>query len=230
MRVEVIDLGRISYADAYAIQRVAQEEVIAARGVGDPNRASAGRIYLLEHDPAVVTVSRRVGAAKNVLVSAERLAALGIDLVETDRGGDVTWHGPGQIVVYLVLDLNKLGLRIHGYLRLLEQAVIDTLAGLGVAAARDETATGVWVGSRKICAMGVRLSRWVSMHGIALNVEPDLSQFDLIVPCGLVGRGVTSLKRELADRCPSIAEMKALLAAKLVAALEDAATAAGRQL
>ena len=228
-RVEVIDLGRISYADAYAIQRAAQEEVIAARALGSSGSTSAGRIYLLEHDPAVVTVSRRVGAVQNVLVSAERLAALGIDLVETDRGGDVTWHGPGQIVVYLVLDLNKLGLRIHGYLRLLEQSVIDALAESKVTAQRDETATGVWVGPQKICAMGVRLSRWVSMHGIALNVDPDLAQFDLIIPCGLVGRGVTSLKRELGDRCPSISEMKVVLAAKLVAVLEDAAASADRQ-
>ncbi len=231
-RLEVVDLGRISYADAYTIQRAAQEDVIAARDALAPEGsrgASAGRIYLLEHDPAVVTVSRRVGAAQNVLVSPDRLAALGIDLVETDRGGDVTWHGPGQIVVYLVLDLNRLGLRIHAYLRLLEQAVIDALADLGVVAQRDESATGVWVGGRKICAMGVRLSRWVSMHGIALNVDPNLSQFDLIVPCGLVGRGVTSLRHELGDRCPALDEMKRLLAARLVAALEDAATRAQRE-
>lgn len=210
-----VDLGRISYSDALGRQRSEHGRVVAG-GSG----TIAGTIFFLEHDPPVVTVSRRQGASANVLASPERLKALGVELVETDRGGDVTWHGPGQLVVYLVLDLNALGLRVHGYLRLLEQAVIDALSGFGIEAARDATATGVWVGPGKICAMGVRLSRWVSMHGIALNVNPDLSQFDLIVPCGLAGRQVTSIARELGDRAPAIDAVKLKLQECLAAHLE----------
>ncbi|MSQ90446.1 MAG: lipoyl(octanoyl) transferase [Phycisphaerales bacterium] len=229
--IEVVDLGRISYADAYAIQRAAHERVVSARpAIGSAICADqpAGILYLLEHVPAVVTVSRRLDAKKNLLASTEALAALGVQCVETDRGGDVTWHGPGQIVVYLILDLNRLGLRVHGYLRLLEGAVIETLLHFGVVGVRDSTATGVWVGgsagtTRKICAMGVRLSRWVSMHGIALNVNPDLKQFGLIVPCGLVGRGVTSLAHELGDRAPSLAAVKSVLALRLIEAVSRAA-------
>lgn len=147
-------------------------------------------------------------------------------MVETDRGGDVTWHGRGQIVAYLVLDLNRLGLRVNGYLRMLEGAVIDTLAQVGIEGSRDVSATGVWVGERKICAMGVRLSRWVSMHGLALNVAPDLDQFGLIVPCGLVGRPVTSIQRELGSNSPGVAEMKRILQRNLAQHIESAGMAA----
>jgi lipoate-protein ligase B len=222
--IDFEDLGKISYADALAIQRREHERILARRDTtaADPRAAPrAGTIFLLEHNPPVVTVTRRPGAAQHVLASPERLAGLGVQLVETDRGGDVTWHGPGQIVVYLILDLNVLGLRIHSYLRLLEQAVIDALARVGITGARDESATGVWVGPGKICAMGVRLSRWVSMHGIALNVAPDLSSFDLIVPCGLAGRQVTSIARELGQRAPSIDVVKALLRECLTRRLEE---------
>jgi len=225
--VEFIDLGSISYANAYEVQRQAHERVVAARAPMDAPfcpSLRAGVVYFLQHNPAVVTISRRQEARKNVLASAEQLAARGIECVETDRGGDVTWHGPGQIVVYLVLDLNRLGLRVHGYLRMLEGAVLATLADFAVTGRCDPTATGVWVGESKICAMGVRLSRWVSMHGIALNVNPDLESFDLIVPCGLVGRGVTSLKRELKVHCPSIGDVQNALAIRL----NQAICAAGR--
>ncbi len=227
--VDFIDLGRISYAHAYAIQKEAHERVVAARpAIGAPFSAAlrAGAVYFLEHHPAVVTVSRRIDAQKNVLFSQEQLAQRGVECVETDRGGDVTWHGPGQIVVYLILDLNRLGLRVNGYLRMLEAVVIETLADFGVVGERDPTATGVWVNGRKICAMGVRLSRWVSMHGIALNVNPDLKQFDLIVPCGLVGRGVTSLEKELSSKAPTLAEVKKALELRLNRALMAAAESA----
>ncbi|MEI6878198.1 MAG: lipoyl(octanoyl) transferase LipB [Planctomycetota bacterium] len=227
--VEFIDLGALSYARAYAIQKEAHERVVAARPeMGAPFSAQlrAGEIYFLEHHPAVVTVSRRIDAQKNVLFSQEQLAQRGVECVETDRGGDVTWHGAGQLVVYLILDLNRLGLRVNGYLRMLEGVVIETLADFGVVGERDPCATGVWVNGRKICAMGVRLSRWVSMHGIALNVNPDLKQFDLIVPCGLVGRGVTSLQSELASKAPTLAEVKKALAFRLNLALSAAGQAA----
>lgn len=230
--VEFIDLGAISYADAYDLQRATHERVVASRGAVDAPFSPAlraGVVYLLEHSPAVVTVSRRADAPKNVLLSREQLAARGIECVETDRGGDVTWHGPGQVVVYLILDLNRLGLRVHGYLRMLEGVVIATLADFGVHGVRDATATGVWVGapeSRKICAMGVRLSRWVSMHGIALNVSPQLSQFDVIVPCGLAGRGVTSVARELGTAAPTVDAVKKSLVFRLQLAISEAARAA----
>lgn len=171
----------------------------------------------------MITVSRRPGAAGNVLASPELLARHGVERHETDRGGDVTYHGPGQLVAYPIVDLELVGVRIHGWIRLLEQAVIDTLAAFGIEAARDPGATGVWVGrtesdpdgagGRKIAAIGVRVSRWVAMHGLALNVDPDLEHFGLIVPCGLAGRPVTSIAAELrarseASAVPDMPEVK----------------------
>jgi len=214
--LQVKDLGRMSYACALELQRAAHAEVVAAR----ENRGQM-QLFLVEHDPQVITVSRRPDASKNVLVSPQRLAQLGVQCVETDRGGDVTWHGPGQLVAYPILDLERMGLRIHGYMRLLEETVIGVLADMGVVAHRDAKATGVWVrakdepGDLKICAMGVRVSRWVCMHGLALNVNPDLAAFNLIVPCGLTERGVTSLRQCLGDKCPSMEQVKAKLAQKL---------------
>ena len=164
-------------------------------------------LLLVEHDP-VFTLGAS-GDAAHVLASAEALAARGASLVRTDRGGDVTFHGPGQIVAYPILDLNRLTspagepLRdLHRYLRALEEAVVETCASVGVAAGRVAGRTGVWVGpdargpERKVCAMGIRCSRWVTMHGLALNVTTDLAWFGLIVPCGIADRGVTSLARE----------------------------------
>lgn len=214
--LQVKDLGRMSYACALELQRAAHAEVVAAR----ENRGQM-QLFLVEHDPQVITVSRRPDAAKNVLVSPQRLAQLGVECVETDRGGDVTWHGPGQLVAYPILDLERMGLRIHGYMRLLEETVIEVLADMGVAAHRDAKATGVWVRAQdqprdlKICAMGVRVSRWVCMHGLALNVNPDLAAFNLIVPCGLTERGVTSMRECLGEKCPSMEHVKAKLAQKL---------------
>jgi lipoate-protein ligase B len=205
--IEVRDLGRMPYAEALALQRRLQQEVIATRGGGaDP--AQVGRLLFVEHDPPVVTVSRRASARRHVIATAEELARAGVELAETDRGGDVTYHGPGQLVVYPILDLNALGLGLHGYMRALEDVVIAVLAAFGVAGARDPGATGVWVDGAKICAMGVRVSRWVSMHGLALNVRTNLAHFDLIVPCGLAGRRVTSLERELRDGCPAMDDVK----------------------
>ena len=214
--LQVKDLGRMSYARALDLQRAAHAEVVAAR----ENRGQM-QLLLVEHDPQVITVSRRPDASKNVLVSPQRLAQLGVECVETDRGGDVTWHGPGQLVAYPILDLERMGLRIHGYMRLLEETVIEVLADMGVAAHRDAKATGVWVrakdqpGDLKICAMGVRVSRWVCMHGLALNVNPDLAAFNLIVPCGLTERGVTSMRECIGEKCPSMEHVKAKLAQKL---------------
>ena len=226
----VQDLGYMPYVAAWAIQKDLQQQVIASRESAGPRSMW---LLLVEHDPPVITISRRPGAREHLIATPEQLAAKGVEVCETDRGGDITCHGPGQLVAYPILDLNVFGLKLHSYMRLLEQVVIDTLATFGIEGHRDPEATGVWVNrskaqglpslgfdaatSSKIAALGVRVSRWVSMHGLALNVDPDLSHFDLIVPCGLAGRSVTSMKMQLNDACPSMAETKRLL----VSAFDD---------
>ena len=222
----VIDLGCSRYADAYAEQTRHLEEVIAARDVA----TQPGRILLVEHNP-VITISRRAGAAAHLLATPELLARAGVELAETDRGGDITYHGPGQLVVYPILDLNALNLGLHDYMRLLEDAVISACARFGVPTRRDPAATGVWTDRNgaphaKIAAMGVRVRRWVSMHGLALNVATNLEHFNLIVPCGLHGRPVTSLQRELGDRCPTMDQVRRMLVEELLAAIDDAASRA----
>lgn len=207
----------MAYAPSYQAQCAHLEEVLAARDAG---AAEVGRVLLVEHD-SVITLGRRPGAVGNLVAGREELARQGIDLVQTDRGGDITYHGPGQLVAYPILDLNVLNLGLHEYMRLLEGAVIGLLAHLGITGHRDHTATGVWVevpdttGSlparAKICAMGVRVRRWVSMHGLALNVSTNLEHFGLIVPCGLAGRPVTSLQALLGDACPALSNVKAML-------------------
>ena len=223
-RLPVIDLGRMPYRDAYAEQLRHHEEVLAARDAGAPE---IGRLLLVEHDPPVITVSRRPGAAANLIATPEQLKKHRVTVEETDRGGDITYHGPGQLVVYPILDLNHLKLRLHDYMRLLEGAVIDTCSEFGVAADRDPSATGVWVMGEgghmacaaKVCAIGVRIRRWVSLHGLALNVTTNLDHFSLIVPCGLVGRPVTSLQRLLGPACPSMPTAKAALTRALTTRL-----------
>ncbi len=224
----VRDLGRISYGDAYALQKELQREVTAWRDGDHGGEARAGYLLLVEHDPAVITISRRKAARGNLTANPEQLAAAGVEVAETDRGGDITYHGPGQLVAYPILDLNVLGLRLHGYMRFLEQIVIDSLDQFGIEGHRDQGATGVWVDAKerleddsrdlptedtlaKICAMGVRITRWVSMHGLALNVMTNLDHFDLIVPCGLTGRGVTSMQELLGESCPSMDEVKRVI-------------------
>jgi lipoyl(octanoyl) transferase len=205
--LRVVDLGRIAYADALALQRETHEALVAGR-----ERSPPMTLFLLEHDPPVVTVTKRVGAAEHVLASDAVLSRLGVERVETDRGGDVTYHGPGQLVAYPIMDLQRLGLKVHPYVRWLEQCIIDVIAADGLTGLRDASATGVWVGAdgvaeRKIAAIGVRLSRFASLHGFALNVAPDLSHFGLIVPCGLQ-RPVTSLSAERGARAPTVEQVK----------------------
>lgn len=232
----VVDLGRMPYAQAYALQVETHAEVVAARERPASVERSSGVILLVEHDPPVITVSRRPGARDNLLATPESLAAHGVEVAETDRGGDITYHGPGQLVVYPILDLNALGWNLHRYMRELEGAVIAACARFGVEARRDAHATGVWVGApgipgatgapgaaesggAKICAMGVRVRRWVTMHGLALNVTTNLDHFGLIVPCGLAGRPVTSLHRILGARCPGMPEIKRAVVEELAAAV-----------
>lgn len=229
--IRTVDLGRLDYAAAYLRQQETLRATVDARAGEQSPRdplAPLATILFVEH-PDVITVSRRPTAAGNVLFSAEHLASLGVQLHETDRGGDVTYHGPGQLVAYPIVDLNAFGLRLHDYMRLLEQAVIDTLAVFGVLGQRDPAATGVWTpssaGLAKVCAMGVRVRHWVSMHGLALNVSTDLRRFQLIVPCGLVGRPVTSLHALLGNASPDMhhvmheldRSLRALLLSKLAA-------------
>jgi lipoyl(octanoyl) transferase len=207
MEPVIQDLGRIGYDEALAVQRALHDRVVAAR---DGGPAEPMHLLVLEHD-AVITVSRRPGAAANLLATPDMLSRAGVTVRETDRGGDITYHGPGQLVAYAIFDLNRLGIGIHGHMRLLEEIVLGTLAAFGIAGERDAGATGVWVGPaplRKICALGVRASRYVTMHGLALNVAPDLAHFNLIVPCGLAGRPVTSMAAELGSACPAFGAVR----------------------
>lgn len=222
--LDTADLGLMPYAAAFERQRTELELVLASR---DTDQPLLGRLLTVEH-PAVITVSNRPAAGANLLATPEMLAKAGVAVERTDRGGDITYHGPGQLVLYPILDLNRLALGLHEYMRLLEQVVIDTLAHFGVHGERDTSATGVWVKDRsptpaKIAAMGVRVRRWVSMHGLALNVNTNLDHFNFIVPCGLAGRGVTSLERELGPRCPSMNDVKRELTNRLTARLQEAA-------
>lgn len=159
------------------------------------------RLLFVEHSH-VLTLGKS-GDAENVLVNPARLAELGVDYFPINRGGDITYHGPGQLVAYPILDLNQYFTDIHKYLRTLEEAVIRTCADFGIEAGRIDGLTGVWVDvekgfdARKICAFGVKCSRWVTMHGLALNVNSDLNFFNLIVPCGITDRGVTSISKEI---------------------------------
>lgn len=202
--LDVLPLGRVDYDAAWEIQKREQRRLIDARR---DSHTLPHRLLLVEHPP-VVTLGQS-GRRENVVYSDAEFAAHGIDFRHIDRGGDATYHGPGQMVGYLIADLERLGPDLHRYLRTLEDAVIATLADDGIAAGRyvdadGKNQTGVWVGppgaERKICAFGIRCTRWVTMHGWALNLTTDLSHFEAIVPCGIRERGVTSLAREYALR------------------------------
>jgi lipoate-protein ligase B len=179
----VCDLGFLRYSQALEKQR----SLVERRKSG----AISDQLIFVEH-PHVVTMGRN-GHRENLLAPPELLARSGIDFFETDRGGDVTYHGPGQIVGYPILDLREWKRDVHAYVRAIEQVIIDTLAGFGIAAGREAGATGVWTPQGKIAAIGVHISRWVTSHGFALNLDTDLSYFRYIVPCGLT-RPVTSMR------------------------------------
>jgi lipoate-protein ligase B len=198
----VIDRGRAPYGPTLDLQRQLLAEVHAARD----DRAY---LVLVEHDPPVITLGRR-GKAEHVLASRERLAALGFEIHEVGRGGDVTYHGPGQLVGYPIVRLSPAKRPLRGYVRGLEEALIRLLGRFGIEGRYVNGLTGVWVGPEKIAAIGVAVSRWTAWHGFALNVATDLSHFDLIVPCGLRGAGVTSMSR-LLGRPVAVEEVKAPL-------------------
>jgi lipoyl(octanoyl) transferase len=186
--LEVHRLGVVPYADGLRVQ----QELVAARRAGD----APDTLLLLEH-PHVITLGSSAEPAHVLADGAER-ARLGIEVFEVGRGGGVTYHGPGQLVAYPILDLKPDRKDLHAYLRDLEEVLIRVAAAYGVEAARRPGLTGVWTRSGKLAAVGVRVSSpWITSHGVALNVSPDLRYFDRIVPCGIAGEGVTSLEREV---------------------------------
>lgn len=194
-----LDVGRAAYEPTLRLQQCLRDEVRAA-----PEERA--RLVLVEHQPPVITLGRGAKAA-HVLASRDRLAREGVELHESERGGDVTYHGPGQLVGYPILRLDLHGRDVHRYLRDLEEVLVRLLARYGIEGSRAAGMTGVWVGGEKVAAIGVAISRWVTWHGFALNVDPNLGHFGLIVPCGLSGMGVTSMAR-LLGRPIAVAEVK----------------------
>jgi lipoyl(octanoyl) transferase len=191
--IEVRRLGRVEYGEALEMQKALVEDRRAGR-IGDT-------LILLEHPPVITLGVKTRGQATHVVASADDLVRAGVGVHETGRGGDVTYHGPGQLVGYPILDLRPDRCDVHRYVRDLEEALIVAVGRLGVEGRRVTGLTGVWAGPNgredKLAAIGVRISRWITSHGFALNVGTDLASFSLIVPCGIADRGVTSLSRIL---------------------------------
>lgn len=198
------DLGLLPYEEAWSLQRALVEGILAG---GEET------VLLVEHPP-VLTLGAAFHA-ENLLFPEDAYRERGIDVVRTDRGGDVTYHGPGQLVAYPLLDLARRDRDLHRYLRNLEEAVIGAAESLGLQAGRNPVNTGVWIGNRKVCAIGIKVRRWVTMHGLALNCDLDLAPYATIVPCGIRGDyGVTSISQELGRRV-TVEEAKPLLVKRL---------------
>ena len=180
----ILNLDTVPYEEAFDLQK----RLVSLRSRG----IIKDTLILLEHLP-VFTVTRKA-TRKNILVSTDELNEKGISLCQTNRGGDITYHGPGQVVGYPIMDLKAHGKDLHDYVRRIEEMIINLLADYGIAAQRDKNNPGVWVGNEKIAALGIAVkSSWTTMHGFSLNVNPDLSHYALIVPCGISDRGITSL-------------------------------------
>jgi lipoyl(octanoyl) transferase len=196
--VRVKDLGNKPYKEVWSFQEQHMDLVINQKieRRTNPDILPDSFLFLVEHPP-VFTLGKS-GKPEHLLVSEEELSARSVDYFKINRGGDITFHGPGQMVAYPILDLDQIYTDIHRYLRDLEEVVIRTIADFGIRnGTRKEGLTGVWVGEEKICAMGVRASRWVTMHGLALNVNTELDYFSWIVPCGIDDKAVTSMKKIL---------------------------------
>jgi len=208
--LSVCHLGPTSYREGLVLQ----EGLARARADG-----RTGDWLLYPDHPPVLTVGRNPSPG-NVVADAATLERQGIEVFEVARGGDITWHGPGQLVGYLVCDLDRQGRDLHRFLRSIEEGLIQALAALGIAARRDPGRTGVWSEGEKIASIGIAVRRWVSYHGFALNVAPDLKFFDLIHPCGLRGIHMTSVARQLGDRAPSLPEVRERVAGAMARVME----------
>lgn len=201
--VKVQDLGLIDYKQAWDLQEGLLKEAVdlkISNRKNDTNFIPKQHLLFCEH-PHVYTLGKS-GAQENLLLDEAHLQEIDAQFYKINRGGDITYHGPGQLVMYPILDLEQFFTDIHKYMRYLEEAVIKTLAHFQITATRYDGLTGVWIDAetpraRKICAMGVKCSRWITMHGIALNVHPDLGYFGNIVPCGIQDKAVTSMAQEL---------------------------------
>ena len=227
MRVECKWVGRMPYKECWDYQQELFNDMLAKQGDGSD---FAGTIIFVEH-PAVYTLGKS-GKMSNMLIDEARLKALGAEFYHIDRGGDITFHGEGQVVCYPILDLERLGIGLRRYIEILEQCIIETVAEYGIEGRRLEGATGVWLCDeaelptgekvqrnwRKICAIGVKASRFVTMHGLALNAATDLKWFTMINPCGFVDKGVTSITKEC-GREVSFEEASKVLCEKLLANL-----------
>ena len=215
MKLSIENWYLLPYAEAWTRQTEYFNALIRAKEAG---QECANRIILCEH-PHVYTLGRS-GQERNMLLNERQLAEMGVTLYHIDRGGDITYHGPGQLVCYPILNLEEFSLGLKAYVNLLEEAVIRVCASYGITAGRLAKATGVWlepetVRARKICAIGVRSSHFVTMHGLALNVNTDMKYFGYINPCGFVDKGVTSLQRELGREIP-MEEVKERMAEALL--------------
>ena len=213
-QVIVKDLGNKDYKETWDYQELLFEEIVAQKTNNKANGTTlpTNNYFLFVEHPHVYTLGKS-GHIENLLIDEEGLKNKGATFYKINRGGDITYHGPGQIVGYPILDLENFFTDIHKYLRSLEEVIIRTLSDYGLKGERSEGETGVWLDvgtpfARKICAMGVRCSRWVTMHGFALNVNTDLGYFDNIIPCGIRGKAVTSLNVELAKDKVDTQEVK----------------------
>ena len=204
MTLTACHLGAISYRDGLRLQ----DSLVRARAAGE-----TGDWLLFPDHPPVVTIGR--SGSTSSIVDPSRLSRLGVEVFEVTRGGDATWHGPGQLVGYLISDLSTRERDLHRFLRGLEQVLENVLQGFGIEARSVPGRTGVWVGEEKIASIGIAVRQWVSYHGFALNVVPDLKFFDLIHPCGLRGIQMTSMGRLLGEGCPRLSEVRETAAREL---------------
>ena len=211
--LSVCHLGPTPYREGLALQDALVRRVATARDAA-PGAGGAADWLLFPDHPPVLTLGRG-GSMESLRVSRAELAARGIELFEVARGGDLTWHGPGQLVGYPIVDLERRGRDLHGFLRDLEEVLISALGAWGVPARRAPGRTGVWLGEEKIASLGIAVRRWVGYHGFALNVAPDLGYFDLIHPCGLRGIEMTSLAARLGAAAPTLEAARREVAGRL---------------
>lgn len=224
---ELIDLGLIGYQKAWDFQTNLLNRIIAIktenRGRDKEHQLPTKNFLIFCEHPHVFTLGKS-GDEKNLLIKPDHLAYIQAEFIPTNRGGDITYHGPGQLVVYPVLDLENFFTDIHQYMRTLEEAVIQTLKEFDLSSGRIDKLTGVWIdpemkSARKICALGVKMSRWVTLHGLALNVNADLKYFNYIVPCGIDDKAVTSMAHELGKEV-IMSEVKKVLKEKITSLFE----------